>query len=251
MPNTSLSLESWRVLRIQGEFVEAINALCKLPPAVSVFGSARLPEDNPHYQSAVECGKLLVNAGFAVITGGGPGIMEAANRGAFDAGGTSVGLNIALPQEQESNPYQTLELDFRYFFIRKVMFVKYARGFVIYPGGFGTLDEFFESLTLIQTLKIQPFPVVLVGKKYWGSLLEWMERTLAEEFKTIDGEDLELFSLVDDPADAVKIIHDHFTGIKIVGENLPRFESDEEEPTGEGTRLGKMPKRRPKPVDDE
>jgi hypothetical protein len=246
MTNTNLSLESWRVLRIQGEFVEAINALCDLPPAVSVFGSARLPEDNAHYQSAVECGKQLVKAGFAVITGGGPGIMEAANRGAFEASGTSVGLNIALPQEQEANPYQTLELDFRYFFIRKVMFVKYAKGFIIYPGGFGTLDEFFESLTLIQTLKIQPFPVVLIGKEYWGSLIDWMKKTLADEFETIHSNDLDLFSLVDNPTEAVQIIHDHFTGVKIVGENLPRFASDEDEPTGEGTRLGKMPKRRTK-----
>ena len=251
MPNTSLSLESWRVLRIQGEFVEAINALSNLPPAVSVFGSARLSEESPHYQSAVECGKQLVNAGFAVITGGGPGIMEAANRGAFEANGVSVGLNIALPQEQEANPYQTLELDFRYFFIRKVMFVKYARGFIIYPGGFGTLDEFFESLTLIQTLKIQPFPVVLVGRDYWGSLIDWMKRTLADEFETIHGDDLDLFSLVDNSAEAVKIIQDHFTGVKVVGENLPRFASDENEPTGEGTRLGKMPKRRKKPAEGE
>ncbi len=246
MPNTGLSLESWRVLRIQGEFVEAIESLCTLPPAVSVFGSARLPEDDPHYKSAMQCGAQLVKAGFAVITGGGPGIMEAANRGAFEAGGTSVGLNIALPQEQDANSYQTLELDFRYFFIRKVMFVKYARGFVIYPGGFGTLDEFFESLTLIQTLKIQPFPVVLVGRKYWGSLMEWMESTLAEEFKTIGPDDMDLFSVVDDPAEAVQIIHDHYTGLKVVGENLPRFDSDEDEPTGEGTRLGKLAIRRPK-----
>ncbi len=243
MPNTALSLESWRVLRIQGEFVEAIDALCQLPPAVTVFGSARLPEESPHYQSAVECGKLLVGAGFAVITGGGPGIMEAANRGAFEQKGTSVGLNISLPKEQDANQYQTLELDFRYFFIRKVMFVKYARGFVIYPGGFGTLDEFFESLTLIQTLKIQPFPVVLVGRDFWGSLVDWMRATLAEQFETIDSDDLDLFSVVDTPAEAVKIIHDHFTGRKKVGENLPRFESDEEEPTGEGTRLGVPPKR--------
>jgi hypothetical protein len=246
MPDTSLSLESWRVLRIQGEFVEAINSLCKLPPAVSVFGSARLPKDDPNYQSAIECGSQLVKAGFAVITGGGPGIMEAANRGAFEAGGTSVGLNISLPQEQNANPFQTLELDFRYFFIRKVMFVKYARGFVIYPGGFGTLDEFFESLTLIQTLKIQPFPVVLVGRTYWSSLIEWMRNTLADEFKTIDTDDMDLFSLVDDPAEAVKIIYDHYTGRKVVGENLPRFESDEDEPTGEGTRLGKPAIRQPK-----
>ena len=239
MPNNSLSLESWRVLRIQGEFVEAIDALTNLPPAVTVFGSARLPEDDSNYQSAMKCGKALVNAGFAVITGGGPGIMEAANRGAFEAGGTSVGLNINLPSEQDANPYQTIELDFRYFFIRKVMFVKYARGFVIYPGGFGTLDELFESLTLLQTLKIKPFPVVLVGKKYWSSLIDWMRTTLTEEFKTIDPEDLDLFSLVDDPEEAVQIIHNHYTGVHVVGENLPRFETDEDDPTGEGTRLGK------------
>ena len=246
MPNTALSLESWRVLRIQGEFVEAIDALCKLPPAVTVFGSARLPEDDPNYQSARLCGKQLTDAGFAVITGGGPGIMEAANRGAFEAGGISVGLNISLPFEQDANPYQTLELDFRYFFIRKVMFVKYARGFVIYAGGFGTLDEFFESLTLIQTLKIQPFPVVLVGKDFWTSLIDWMREKLANEFNTISPEDLDLFSIVDTPEEAVKIIHEHFTGVKKVGENLPKFESDEAEPTGEGTRLGVPPKRRPR-----
>ena len=244
MTSSSPTLESWRVLRIQGEFVEAIDALHDLPPAVTVFGSARLNEDSPHYQCAVKCGRQLVDAGFAVITGGGPGIMEAANRGAFENGGTSVGLNIALPKEQEANPYQTLELDFRYFFIRKVMFVKYAIGFVIFPGGFGTLDEFFESLTLIQTLKIKPFPVVLVGSDYWGSLVDWMRSSLAEQFKTIEEDDLDLFSLVDDPKDAVKIIHDHFTGRKIVGENLPKFEDDDEAPTGEGTRLGVRPTRR-------
>jgi uncharacterized protein (TIGR00730 family) len=246
MPNTDLSLESWRVLRIQGEFVEAIDALSGLPPAVSVFGSARLKEDDTAYKGAVTCGGLLVDAGFAVITGGGPGIMEAANRGAYEAGGTSVGLNISLPQEQEANPYQTIELDFRYFFIRKVMFVKYARGFIIFPGGFGTLDEFFESLTLIQTLKIKPFPVVLVGKDYWGSLVDWMRSTLAVKFKTIEPDDLELFSIVDDPAAAVHIILDHYTGRKIAGEKLPRFDSDEETPTGEGTRLGVPPVRRPR-----
>ena len=247
MTSTSLTLESWRILRIQGEFVEAIDALHKLPPAVTVFGSARLPEDSPHYQCAVKCGGLLVDAGFAVITGGGPGIMEAANRGAFENGGTSVGLNISLPKEQEANPYQTLELDFRYFFIRKVMFVKYAIGFVIFPGGFGTLDEFFESLTLIQTLKIKPFPVVLVGSDYWGSLVDWMRSSLAEQFQTIGEDDLDLFSVVDDPKDAVEIIHDHFTGRKLVGENLPKFEDDDEAQTGEGTRLGVRPTRRTRP----
>ncbi|MDP7008481.1 MAG: TIGR00730 family Rossman fold protein [Phycisphaerales bacterium] len=244
MPDTSLSAESWRVLRIQGEFVDAIDALCKIPPAVSVFGSARLPEENPHYKTAQECGKLLVKAGFAVITGGGPGIMEAANRGAFEAKGVSVGLNISLPQEQNANPYQTVELDFRYFFIRKVMFVKYARGFIIFPGGLGTLDEFFESLTLMQTLKIKPFPVVLVGSEYWTTLVDWMKTRLVDLFETIDENDLDLFRIVDDPADAVNIVLDDFTGRKLAAENLPRFDTDEEEPTGEGTRLGVPPRRR-------
>ncbi|MBC8202807.1 MAG: TIGR00730 family Rossman fold protein [Planctomycetes bacterium] len=243
MPDTSLAAESWRVLRITGEFVDAIDTLCKLPPAVSVFGSARLPESNEHYKSARECGKLLVEAGFAVITGGGPGIMEAANRGATDAKGVSVGLNISLPQEQDANPYQTVELDFRYFFIRKVMFVKYARGFIIYPGGFGTLDEFFESLTLMQTLKIKPFPVVLVGSDYWSSLVGWMKTHLVSTFETISEEDLDLFQIVDDPAEAVKIVLDDFTGRKLAAEKLPRFESDEDQPTGEGTRTGVRPRR--------
>ena len=243
MPDTSLASESWRVLRITGEFVDAIDTLYKLPPAVSVFGSARLPEDNEHYKSAQECGKLLVEAGFAVITGGGPGIMEAANRGAFDANGVSVGLNISLPQEQDANPYQTVELDFRYFFIRKVMFVKYARGFIIYPGGFGTLDEFFESLTLMQTLKIKPFPVVLVGSDYWTSLVDWMKTRLVGMFETISEEDLDLFQIVDDPAEAVKIVLDDFTGRKLAAKKLPRFETDEDEPTGEGTRTGVRPRR--------
>lgn len=243
MPNTSLASESWRVLRITGEFVDAIDTLYKLPPAVSVFGSARLPEDNEYYKSAQECGKLLVEAGFAVITGGGPGIMEAANRGAYEAKGTSVGLNISLPQEQQANPYQTVEIDFRYFFIRKVMFVKYARGFIIFPGGFGTLDEFFESLTLMQTLKIKPFPVVLVGTAYWSSLVDWMKTRLVDMFGTIEGCDLDLFTIVDDPAEAVKIVQDDFTGKKLAAEKLPRFDTDEDEPTGEGTRIGIRPRR--------
>ena len=243
MPDNSFASESWRVLRITGEFVDAIDTLCKLPPAVSVFGSARLPEDNKYYKSAQECGKLLVEAGFVVITGGGPGIMEAANRGAFEAKGTSVGLNISLPQEQQGNSYQTVELDFRYFFIRKVMFVKYARGFIIFPGGFGTLDEFFESLTLMQTLKIKPFPVVLVGTDYWSGLVDWMKTRLVEMFETIEESDLDLFKIVDDPAEAVKIVQDDFTGRKLAAEKLPRFDTDEDEPTGEGTRLGIRPRR--------
>ncbi len=244
MPEPSLSAESWRVLRIMGEFVDAMDTLSHLPAAVSVFGSARIPPGSPYFAVAEKCGALLADKGYAVITGGGPGLMEAANKGAFEAGGTSVGLNISLPHEQLPNPYQNIELDFRYFFIRKVMFVKYASGFAILPGGFGTMDEFFESLTLLQTLKIKPFPVVLIGRDYWGSLIDWVRGTMAEQFQTIDEADLDLFSLVDDPAEAVAIIHDHTTGRRLAGERLPKVEGEEDEPTGEGTRLGVQPRRR-------
>ncbi|MEM7227848.1 MAG: TIGR00730 family Rossman fold protein [Planctomycetota bacterium] len=238
----ALRLESWRVFRIMSEFVEAIETMTRLGPAVSVFGSARTAPEEPYYQSAVQCGAKLVEAGFDVITGGGPGIMEAANKGALEAGGTSVGLNIALPMEQDPNIYQNVELDFRYFFIRKVMFVKYAKGFVIYPGGFGTMDEFFESLTLIQTLKIIPFPVVLIGTDFWSGLIDWVRATLDEKFHTISHEDLDLFTLTDDLDEAVSIIVDHHTGRKIAGDRLPRFEEDETEPSGEGTRIGVEPR---------
>src|SRR5690606_36265454 len=158
--------------------------------AVSVFGSARTKPDDPDYKAAEECGRLLAKADFAVITGGGPGIMEAANKGAYEAGGKSIGLNITLPMEQKANPYQNIEIDFRYFFVRKVMFVKYATGFIIFPGGYGTLDEFLESMTLIQTMKVHPFPVVLIGHSFWDGLVDWMRSVLQEKYRTIGPRDL-------------------------------------------------------------
>jgi len=239
-----MGLESWRALRILSEFVEAVDALGTIGPAVSVFGSARTPPETRYYDMARECGRMLVEHGFAVITGGGPGIMEAANRGAREANGTSVGLNIALPFEQVPNPYQTVELEFRYFFIRKVMFVKYARGTIIFPGGFGTLDEVFESLTLMQTLKIRPMPVVLVGRSYWEGLLRWFREVLVAEHRAIDADDFHLFHLTDDVGEAVELVHAVSEGRRAWAANLPRFPEDEAGPSGEGTREGVLPRKR-------
>ena len=201
--------EAWRVLRIQSELVNGIESLIKLGPAVTVFGSARLAPSNVYYQSAQRLGELLVKEGLAVITGGGPGIMEGANRGAYEVKGKSVGLNIKLPMEQSANPYQTIGLDFRYFFVRKFMFVKHAVGFVIYPGGFGTMDELFEALTLVQTGKVSPFPVVLVGKAFWQGMMVWLKDTMLAE-GCISPEDFDLFSVVDTPEEAVAIIVEHW-----------------------------------------
>ena len=195
--------DPWRVLRIQSEFVEGFGALAELGPAVSVFGSARTKPDHPTYQLAVRVGRALVEAGFAVITGGGPGAMEAANKGAWEAGGTSVGLGIELPFESGLNPYVDLGVNFRYFFARKTMFVKYAQGFIVLPGGFGTLDELFEALTLVQTRKVTSFPVVLMGSDYWGGLLGWLRETALPR-GTINPSDLELVHVTDDVADAVQ-----------------------------------------------
>ena len=188
--------EPWRILRIQGEFVYGINALAEVGAAVSVFGSARIQETNPYYEAARRLGRLLTEAGFAVITGGGPGIMEAANRGAFEAGGYSIGCNIELPFEQEPNRYVNQSINFRYFFVRKTMFVKFSDGFVIFPGGFGTLDELFEALTLVQTRKIHRFPIVLYGSKYWKGLLDWVVDTMLES-GAISAEDLNLLIVTD------------------------------------------------------
>ncbi|WP_435011762.1 TIGR00730 family Rossman fold protein [Tundrisphaera lichenicola] len=199
--------DSWRVLRIQGEFVHGINALADIGAAVSVFGSARFAEDHPMYAEARAMGRALADAGFAVITGGGPGLMEAANRGAHEAGGLSIGCNIELPFEQSGNKYAHRSINFRYFFIRKTMFVKYSNGFVIFPGGFGTLDELFESLTLVQTRKIKRFPIVLFGTKYWRGLLDWIETTQLAE-KTISPEDLNLLVLTDSIEEARDILLD-------------------------------------------
>jgi len=240
----SMSRETWRLFRILSEFVDAIEVMHELPSGVSVFGSARTKPDDPYYQQAEQCGRLLVEAGLPVITGGGPGIMEAANKGAFDAKGTSIGLNIALPMEQEPNRYQTHELNFRYFFARKVMFVKYARGFIIFPGGFGTMDEFFESLTLMQTMKIDPFPVVCVGKKYWAGLFDWIKTTMLEDFETISKKDLDLFYLTDDVEDAVNAVVNCSTHPGVKCELKPGSVRTAMEPTGEGTRAGVMPRHR-------
>ena len=199
--------DPWRVLRIQGEFVHGINALAEVGAAISVFGSARIARDHPTYAQAEQMGKLLADAGFAVITGGGPGVMEAANKGAHDAGGFSIGCNIELPFEQGGNPHTSLSVNFRYFFIRKTMFVKYSTGFIIFPGGFGTLDELFEALTLVQTRKIKRFPIVLVGSSYWSGLLDWIKGTLLAE-KMISPEDLNLLIVTDSIAEARDIMVD-------------------------------------------
>ncbi|MHC4416833.1 MAG: LOG family protein [Planctomycetota bacterium] len=240
----TLGQESWRVFRVMSEFVEAFETLARVGPAISIFGSARVPPGDPYYEKAVRCGAGLVARDFAVITGGGPGIMEAANKGAAEAGGTSVGLNISLPMEQAPNSYQNVELDFRYFFIRKVMFVKYARGFVIFPGGFGTMDEFFESLTLIQTLKVVPFPVVLIGTDFWSGLLDWMRNVMEQQFHNISPEDFDLFHLTDDVDEAIDVMHETNIGKRKAASRLPRFKTDlAEVGMGEGTRLGVEPRR--------
>ena len=197
--------DTWRVFRIMGEFVEGFDELATITRGVSVFGSARTPPDHPAYAAAQETAALLAEAGFTVITGGGPGIMEAANRGAFEAGGVSIGCNIELPFEQRPNPYQTRSLVFKYFFVRKTMFVKYSNAFVIFPGGFGTLDELFESLTLIQTAKIRNFPVILFGSAYWRGMVDWIEQTMHSE-KYISPADLQRLHLTDSPSEVVQII---------------------------------------------
>ncbi|SDQ04039.1 TIGR00730 family Rossman fold protein [Quadrisphaera sp. DSM 44207] len=200
-----LHQDPWRVLRIQSEFVEGFGALAELGPAVSVFGSARTPVEHPDYALGVRVGAALARAGYAVITGGGPGAMEAANRGASEAGGVSVGLGIELPFEQSMNEWVDLGVHFRYFFARKTMFVKYAGGFVVLPGGFGTFDELFEALTLVQTQKVTRFPLVLMGAEYWSGLLQWLRGTVLER-GAISPVDLELLTLTDDVDEAVEVI---------------------------------------------
>jgi uncharacterized protein (TIGR00730 family) len=247
--------ESWRIFRIMAEFVEGFESLADLDKAVTIFGSARTRPADPFYKAAERTAQLLTKSNFAVITGGGPGIMEAGNKGAFEAGGASVGLNIALPHEQESNHYQTITLDFHYFYVRKVMFVKYASAFICFPGGYGTLDEFFEILTLIQTTKVEAFPIILFGSKYWGGLIEWIRSTLQPHF--IDEEDLDIFRIVDTPEEAVREVK---RGVKHhwwrpLDDELAKAATNGEQQsktplsgakaanTGEGTRYGKRPKR--------
>ncbi len=199
--------DPWRVLRIQAEFVEGFGALAELGPAISIFGSARLREGDPTYELTVEIARGISDMGYAVITGGGPGIMEAGNRGAQEAGGTSVGLGIELPHEQGLNQYVDLGVDFRYFFARKTMFVKYSSGFIIMPGGMGTLDELFEALCLMQTHKIDLFPVVLVGRDYWSGLVEWL-RTAVVDGGMINPEDMDLLRVVDSAEEAISVLHE-------------------------------------------
>ena len=199
------SRESWRMFRIMSEFVMGFDVLAQMRPAVTIFGSARTVESAPTYQLARDLGRLLGANGFSVVTGGGPGVMEAANRGALESGAHSVGLNIRLPEEQEANPYTTLSLDFRYFFVRKVMLVKYATAFVLFPGGFGTLDELFETLTLIQTGKVEQFPMILVGSEYWNGLTGWIDDSLvADGF--IHADDREICRIVDTPEQVLQIV---------------------------------------------
>lgn len=197
--------ESWRLFKIIGEFVDGIDTLHNLGPAVSIFGSARVKPDNPIYLKAQELAALFVKHHFAVITGGGGGVMEAANKGAAEAGGQSIGLNIVLPFEQQPNPFANIRLDFKYFFIRKVMFIKYAAAYIIMPGGMGTLDEFFEAITLVQTHRIKPFPIILVGSGYWGGLTEWIKSRLLQE-GMISPEDLNIIRVMDDPEQIVKAV---------------------------------------------
>ncbi|MCF7957733.1 MAG: TIGR00730 family Rossman fold protein [Phycisphaerae bacterium] len=205
--DVNMNQETWRVFRIMAEFVEGFDELSRLGPAVTIFGSARTLPDNPYYKLAEATATAVVRNNMAVITGGGGGIMEAANKGASEAGGKSVGLNIELPFEQKPNKYQNLSLSFRYFFARKTMFTKYARAFVIMPGGFGTLDELFESLTLIQTLKMTRFPVIVMGSDYWKGLIEWIKTVMVHE-GTISPEDVDLYTVTDDPDEVIKIIND-------------------------------------------
>jgi len=201
--------DTWRVFRIMAELVEGFEALSNIGPAVTIFGSARLEPGSPYYIKCLKVAENLAKDGFAVISGGGPGIMEAANKGAQNGNGASVGLNIELPSEQMPNPFQDVRVEFRYFFVRKLMFVKYAVGYIIFPGGFGTMDELFEALTLIQTKKIRGFPVVLVGKDYWEGLIDWMKQTMLT-MGNISPEDIDLMHIVDEPEEVCAIINKRY-----------------------------------------
>jgi len=202
--------DTWRMFRIISEFVEGFEALRGIRPAVTLFGSARSLLNSKDYRLARETANRLSKKGFTIVTGGGPGVMEAANHGAHDAGGRSVGCNIELPFEQKSNPYVNLPINFHYFFIRKVMFLRYASAVVVLPGGFGTMDELFETLTLVQTHKIDPFPIILMDRKYWAGLMDWIKGTLLADRKYIEKTDMNIFHVVDKPEEAVKIITDYY-----------------------------------------
>ncbi|MCV9388595.1 LOG family protein [Reichenbachiella ulvae] len=210
--NEIKSIDSWVIFKVMSEMVEGFEKLARIGPCVSIFGSARTHESNKYYKIAEEIGAKLVRHGYGVITGGGPGIMEAGNKGASSEKGKSVGLNIDLPFEQNGNPYidQDKLINFDYFFVRKVMFVRYSQGFIVLPGGFGTLDELFEALTLIQTEKIGEFPIILVGKEYWSGLVDWIKNTLLDQFENISPDDMDLFHVVDTATEAVDVIDDFY-----------------------------------------
>jgi uncharacterized protein (TIGR00730 family) len=208
--NEIRSNDSWAIFKIMSEFVEGYEKMARIGPCVSVFGSARTAVDNPYYEKAVETSRLLVQSGYGVITGGGPGIMEAGNKGATEGNGKSVGLNIVLPFEQSTNLYVNHPVDFDYFFVRKVMFVKYAQGFITFPGGFGTLDELFEALTLMQTKKIDYKPVVLFGKAYWSGMVDWIEKIMLNAESNISLKDMDLLRMTDDPQEAVNFINNFY-----------------------------------------
>jgi uncharacterized protein (TIGR00730 family) len=237
--------DTWRIFRIMAEFVEGFEVMSRVGPAISIFGSARMQPGDRYYDLAVECGRLIAQRGYSVITGGGPGIMEAANKGAAEGGGKSVGLNIALPHEQEPNAYQNVMLDFHYFFVRKVMFVKYAVGMICLPGGFGTLDEFFEAMTLVQTGKAPPMAIVLIGTEFWNPLANWIRTTMFERHACISPQDLDLFLITDEPYLAVNRICEFYekqgvpTGIPPTTEEMKRH--PQERLTAEGTVYGVPP----------
>ncbi|MFH1418409.1 MAG: TIGR00730 family Rossman fold protein [Planctomycetota bacterium] len=243
--------ETWRLFRIMAEFVDGFETMSQVGQAICIFGSARSTPDMPHYQAAEKLGAALVHRNFAVITGGGPGIMEAANKGAFQADGTSVGLNITLPQEQEGNEYQNVSLEFHYFFARKVIFVKYCLGMVCFPGGFGTMDEFFETMTLIQTGKSPAYPVVLFGSDFWTPLVDFMRQTMLEKYATISPTDLDLFLITDDVEETANHVRARVD--QTLAERRRRGSVEEagipyeQRITGEGTRYGTRSRRRVSP----
>jgi len=217
----ALAEDSWRMFRILGEFAQGFEEMADVDKAVTIFGSARLQADDPYHRKAERLAAGLAAQGYVVITGGGPGIMEAGNKGAFEAGGRSIGLNVDLPHEQDPNPYQTDELKFRYFFVRKVMLVKYSTAFVVFPGGFGTIDELFEALTLVQTKKVTPFPIFLVGVEYWRGLVQWLQGTLVRH-GTVSEHDLHLFKVVDDVDEISRAIDAYYESANRAGFEMPR-----------------------------
>jgi uncharacterized protein (TIGR00730 family) len=230
----------WRVFRIMAEFVDGFETMSSVPAAVSIFGSARTKPTDKYYKMASSLASALAKRGFGILTGGGPGIMEAANKGARRAGGVSVGLNISLPMEQKANPYQSISLNHHYFFVRKVMFIKYSHAFVCFPGGFGTMDELFEALTLIQTKKIDPFPVVLVGSEFWGGMMDWINKMMSDTFRTVSPEDLNLIHLTDTVEDTVRFLTE--CKIELAARTRPSATTpDEQKITAEGTRYGMRP----------